>query len=283
MHIVAPCPLDRIELHRDSLLVHAFQLPANKTGAFELDDAILVPPGSSEISIVACDTFGSCRKSSLWVGSRRAIPPWIPWASGGIVILGLLTGVIALFRRPASTPKGDVRGVIVRPNAPRPPIPSAGSRIDILQILHQIIVDTEKSLPRGPRLVNRLNTVPPVEGDAADLERALTSLLRIPVARAGLRGTVLVATGRGPVSMEVVIEDNGPDVDDATLRLLFDHSSPKLRERQGCDKEFLEAADIIVRHHGHIAAEPRIDGGLRLRIRLPLPSASGQRATSLLK
>lgn len=282
MRITAPCPLGRIELRRDSLLVRSFHLPDGKSGVFDLDDAILVPSGSTEISLVACDTFGTCRKSSIKLNPRHTIPPWIPWASGGIVILGLLTGIIALFRRPGPAPKAGARGVLVRSNMTRPSIPT-GSPVDIIQLLRQIIADAEKNLPRGPRLVSRLNGVPSVDGNATDLEQALNSLLQLPVARAGLRGTVLVATGRGPVSMEVVLEDNGPDLEDTALRTLFDPSSAKLRERQGADKDLLTAADIIMRHHGHLAAEPRIDGGLRLRIRLPLPSANGPRTTSLLK
>jgi len=83
--------------------------------------------------------------------------------------------------------------------------------------------------------------------------------------------------------MEVVLEDNGPDIEEPALRTLLDPGTPKNRERQGLDKDLSDAALIIAQLRGHLAAEPRIDGGLRLRIRLPLPSATGPRATSLLK
>lgn len=282
MSIDAPCLIGRVELRRDSQLVRSFQAPLGKTGIFELDDAILVPPGTRTVSLVVCDTFGACQQAAVKLQSAHSIPPWIPWASGGIVMLGLVTGFVALFRRPAPPPKPGARGVLIRSTIARPSTP-IGTPVDITPMLRQIISQAEKSMERGPRLVSRLNAIPAVDGNQAELERALGALLQLPVARAGLRGTVLVATGRGPVSMEVVLEDNGPDLDDATLRSLFDPATQKLRERQGADTELLAAADIVMRHHGHLAAEPRIDGGLRLRIRLPLPSANGPRTASLLK
>jgi len=285
VRLVAPCPLGEIELHRDSALVRRLQIPAGGRGTFELDDALTVSPEVREVGIVACDTFGTCAQASLHMKKVARIPPWIPWTSGGLVILGLATGILALFRRPpGSTGKESqaARGAPIRTSHPKGT--ASGEQADIQTCLRKVIADAEINLSRGPRLISRMNTaIPPVEADAAQLELALGSLLKLPLARAGLRGTVLVATGRGPVNMEVVLEDNGPDLEDGAIRILFDSGTPKHRERQGMDKELADAADILARLHGHLAAEPRIDGGLRLRIRLPLPSASGPRAASLLK
>lgn len=282
--LVAPCPLARVQITRDSTLVRILNIPTGQSGSFELDDAISVTPTSRVVAVVACDTFRTCARAELALRPRQTIPPWIPWTSGGLVLLGLATGVFALFRRPAasgSTPEAkQARGLSVRTAKARP---ATNQPTDIQESLRAVIADAEKEASRGPRLVSRLNTaIPAVDADAQQLERAFRSLLKLPLLRAGLRGTVLVATGRGPVNMEVVLEDNGPDIEDASVRTLFD-AGVKNRERQGLDKELAEAADILGRLHGHLAAEPRIDGGLRLRIRLPLPSASGPRAASLLK
>lgn len=284
IRLVAPCPLARVQISRDSTLVRILNLPAGQTGSFELDDAIGLVSGTRSVTIVACDTFRTCAKAELALRSPQRIPPWIPWTSGGLVLLGLATGVFALFRKPSTAaPAGDskqARGLSVRGAKPRQ---ASSQPTDIQESLKAVIADAEKGTSRGPRLISRMNTaIPAVEADAQQLELAFRSLLKLPLLRAGLRGTVLVATGRGPVNMEVVLEDNGPDIEDASVRSLFD-ASVKNRERQGLDKELAEAADILGRLHGHLAAEPRIDGGLRLRIRLPLPSASGPRAGSLLK
>ena len=284
IRLTAPCPLGRVEIARDSTLVRILNLPAGQSGSFELDDAISVTSSSRQVSVTACDTFRTCARAQLALRPKPRIPPWIPWTSGGLVLLGLATGIFALFRRPtvsgsAAEPK-QARGLSVRTAKPRV---ASNQPTDIQESLRAVIADAEKEAARGPRLISRMNTaIPAVDADAHQLEQAFRSLLKLPLLRAGLRGTVLVATGRGPVNMEVVLEDNGPDIEDASIRTLFD-AGVKNRERQGLDKELAEAADILGRLHGHLAAEPRIDGGLRLRIRLPLPSANGPRAASLLK
>jgi hypothetical protein len=284
IRLVAPCPLGRVTITRDSTLVRILNLPATPSGSFELDDAIGVTSGSRLVSVTACDTFRTCARAELSLRPPQRIPPWIPWTSGGLILLGLATGVFALFRRPsAPVPPGDskqARGLSVRIAKPKT---ATNQPTDIQESLRSVIAEAEKEAARGPRLISRMNTaIPAVDADPQQLQAAFRSLLKLPLLRAGLRGTVLVATGRGPVNMEVVLEDNGPDIEDASVRTLFD-AGVKNRERQGLDKELAEAADILGRLHGHLAAEPRIDGGLRLRIRLPLPSASGPRAASLLK
>lgn len=283
MSVQAPCPIAKLVLEADSTVLRPLPLAIGRTGIFEIDDAITLAPGTRRIALLACDSFGSCQRAFLQVTPSDTIPPWIPWSCGGIILLGVATGFVALFRRPHSTPPQGVRGIQVRSGKSLGSKAAPSGRLDIVETLRSIITEAERNLPRGPRVISRLSTIPAIDVDPAALESALLSLLRLPIARAGLRGVVLVATGRGPVSLEVVLEDNGPDLDDTILKQLFDPSIGKLRERQGLDKELLEAADVVMRHQGHLSPEPRIDGGLRLRIRLPLPSSGGPRANSLLK
>jgi len=281
--IHAPCTLRNLDLLSDSFPARRVDFPAGRSGTFEFDDAISVPPAAQVLHLVVCDTFGTCAQAHLPLRHAARIAPWIPWTSGGLVLLGLLTGLAVLLRRP-SAPKqtpAHLRGIQLRP---APVAPGDTSTTDLQDTLKRIMASAEKEFPRGPRIVSRMNTtIPPLAGNSAELERAFGHLVRLPLARAGLRGMVLVATGRGPVNMEVVLEDNGPDLDDAALRTLFDPNVPRSRERQGLDRELAEAADLLSRLRGHLSAEARIDGGLRLRIRLPLPIAGGQRENSLLK
>lgn len=283
MRIIAPCPLAKLELEGDSTVLRSFPVVAGRSGEFEIDDAITLAADTRQIALLACDSFGSCERAFLRASPDETIPPWIPWSCGGIILLGVATGLVALFRRPHSTPPQGVRGIQVRSSKSLGGKTTPNGRLDIVETLRSIITEAERNLPRGPRIISRLSTIPALDADPSSLEAALLSLLRLPIARAGLRGVVLVATGRGPVSLEVVLEDNGPDLEDAILKQLFDPSFAKLRDRQGLDKELLEAADVVMRNQGHLSPEPRIDGGLRLRIRLPLPSSNGPRANSLLK
>lgn len=283
--INAPCTLRELLLLSDSFPARRVDFPAGRSGTFEFDDAISVPPAAQVLHLVVCDTFGTCARAHLPLRHPARIAPWIPWTSGGLVLLGLITGLVVLLRRPPSAAKSPApahpRGIQLRS---APPPSATDSSTDLQEVLRRIMSAAEKEFPRGPRVISRMNTtIPPLVGNSADLEKAFSHLVRLPLARAGLRGMVLVATGRGPVNMEVVLEDNGPDLEDAALRTLFDPNTPRSRDRQGLDRELAEAADILARFRGHLSAEARIDGGLRLRIRLPLPAASGPRENSLLK
>ncbi len=283
--IHAPCMLRELVLLSDSFPARRVDFPAGRSGTFEFDDAISVPPAAQVLHLVVCDTFGTCSQAHLPLRHPARISPWIPWTSGGLVLLGLITGIVVLLRRPPSpqktTPSATPRGIQLRS---APPPSSEEASTDLQETLKRIMTAAEKECPRGPRIVSRMNTsIPPLAGNPGDLEKAFGNLVRLPLARAGLRGMVLVATGRGPVNMEVVLEDNGPDLEDIALRTLFDPNTARSRERQGLDRELAEAADILTRFRGHLSAEARIDGGLRLRIRLPLPAANGARENSLLK
>jgi hypothetical protein len=229
--IHAPCTLRELVLLSDSFPARRVDFPAGRSGTFEFDDAISVPPAAQVLHLVVCDTFGTCARAHLPLRHPARIAPWIPWTSGGLVLLGLITGLVVLLRRPSAAKapaSAHSRGIQMRA-APSPT--AADSSIDLQDILRRIMSAAEKEFPRGPRIVSRMNTsIPPLVGNPAELEKAFSHLVRLPLARAGLRGMVLIATGRGPVNMEVVLEDNGPDLEDPALRTLFDSNTARSRD-----------------------------------------------------
>ncbi|MCB9496447.1 MAG: hypothetical protein H6686_06120 [Fibrobacteria bacterium] len=279
--IFSSCGLHHVEIRGDSGALRMLDLPDRPTGVLSFEDRLAPGPTPGRLFLLACDTNMRCARDSVVLLAPPLIPPWIPWTSGGLVLLGLLTGLTILFRRPAATPEATARGVQYR--APLPASPGA-TKGDIHRILKSAIAAVEKEYPRGPRVVCRFSSsIPPIDIEEKEIESTFRQLVRLPMSRAGLRGTVLVATGRGPVNMEVVIEDNGPDLDEELIRTLFDPAMIKNKERQGMDKELSLAGAALAKAKGHLSSEARIDGGLRLRIRLPLPSTGTARTSSLLK
>jgi signal transduction histidine kinase len=87
---------------------------------------------------------------------------------------------------------------------------------------------------------------------------------------------VTVAGADGEVS--VTVEDQGPGVPDEMLSELFTHfyrGDPARGRHAGPGLGLTLAAAIVDLHRGRITAERADGGGLRIRIALPLVSASG--------
>lgn len=92
----------------------------------------------------------------------------------------------------------------------------------------------------------------------------------------GTRVEVTVAGADGEVS--VTVEDQGPGVPDEMLSELFTHfyrGDPARGRHAGPGLGLTLAAAIVDLHRGRITAERADGGGLRIRIALPLVSASG--------
>jgi hypothetical protein len=145
----------------------------------------------------------------------------------------------------------------------------------------QAVVEKAQAMESGefPRFLFR---IPPGIGslalDPTHIEAPLVEFLRLCMRRAKAKGLVLIALGQGPVNLEIVLEDSGPEPQPETVRLLLDWKEPIRPERLGLDKELYQAHTLVQRAAGSATVECRIDGGLRLRLRLPFyrtPNQSG--------
>lgn len=122
--------------------------------------------------------------------------------------------------------------------------------------------------PPGVTLtVQGLDALPQVSGDAGQLRQVFLNLVQNAVHAAGETGHVWV-TGKplaGFVRLE--IDDDGPGVDPATLRRLFE---PLITTKEkGIGLGLALVRRIVERHDGTVFYEPRPGGGARFVVRLP--------------
>lgn len=122
--------------------------------------------------------------------------------------------------------------------------------------------------PPGVTLtVQGLDALPQVSGDAGQLRQVFLNLVQNAVHAAGETGHVWV-TGKplaGFVRLE--IDDDGPGVDPATLRRLFE---PLITTKEkGIGLGLALVRRIVERHEGTVFYEPRPGGGARFVVRLP--------------
>jgi signal transduction histidine kinase len=114
-----------------------------------------------------------------------------------------------------------------------------------------------------------------VEGDSVQLRQVFVNLLTNAVEASPRPEDVRVCGSRCPVSGQVVIavEDTGPGVDAATARRLFEPLTTTKKHGTGLGLALVK--QILERHGGSIAYEPRAGGGARFTVRLPRgPQAS---------
>ncbi len=115
--------------------------------------------------------------------------------------------------------------------------------------------------------------IPPIEGDIALIERALTNVLDNAVAFSPAGGEITVAVARGGGSQTVVVRDRGPGIDPEDLPRIFERfyraDKSRGRDGEGTGLGLAIAKEIAELHGGRILAENNPDGGASFRISLP--------------
>lgn len=117
--------------------------------------------------------------------------------------------------------------------------------------------------------------LPPVLGDRVQLEQVvfnlLTNALHAARQTAQREGRVLVRTASDGEAVEVSVWDNGPGLLPESRQRMFEPFFTTKREGLGLGLAICQT--IVEDHGGRIWAEPVPDGGLQLRLRLPLAAA----------
>jgi signal transduction histidine kinase len=110
--------------------------------------------------------------------------------------------------------------------------------------------------------------LPGVRGHAADLRRLCRFLLANGVRAVGHSGPpVLARTRRSAASVQLLVEDAGPDVPESALPRIFE---PANECREGiCGLELAACRTLIRRLGGAVEASPRPGGGLVIAVTLP--------------
>lgn len=117
--------------------------------------------------------------------------------------------------------------------------------------------------------------LPPVMGDAAELQQVLTNLLinaQQALEEAG-GGAVEIAARHDGQGVEIVVRDNGPGIAPAILDRLFDPFVTTKPEGHGTGLGLSISREIAQGHGGSLTASNRPEGGAEFRLRLPAMSA----------
>ncbi len=147
--------------------------------------------------------------------------------------------------------------------------------------LNRLVRETAAAWQAEPSAAVRLDLapdLPPVLGDAADLERLLRLLL-VNAAAAGGAGGLTVGTTAAPGEVLLRVDDPGPPIDPALVDRVFE---PFLvaRPLAGADLQpslglgLALCKKLARRQQGSVQAENRAEGGVRVTVRLrPAPAA----------
>ena len=144
--------------------------------------------------------------------------------------------------------------------------------IDLAEILADVVSDAAPEAEQSScRIELDTRGEALVRGDAEMLHRVFDNLLRNALAYAAGGGWIGIGTELMEKEILVCVEDRGPGVISADLGRLFEpfFRSSQVAGKTGHGLGLAIAQQIVVNHHGSIAAENRPEGGLRLIVRLP--------------
>ncbi len=113
-----------------------------------------------------------------------------------------------------------------------------------------------------------LADLPAVDGDPGQLRQVVVNLVGNAVDAASPAGEVAVLARADADALELVVEDTGPGVDEATRRRLFEPLITTKEHGTGLGLALVKR--IVERHGGTVGYADRPGGGARFTVRLPL-------------
>jgi two-component system, NtrC family, sensor histidine kinase HydH len=120
-------------------------------------------------------------------------------------------------------------------------------------------------------LLDGLEALPTIDGDAGQLRTVVMNLVENAVHAAGDAGEVVIRGLASDSAVELSVEDSGPGVDAQTQRRLFEPLVTTKATGVGLGLALVRR--IVVRHGGTVEYAPRAGHGARFVVRLPLRTA----------
>jgi len=117
--------------------------------------------------------------------------------------------------------------------------------------------------------------VPPVVGDAGQLQQVVAQLLANALDSGGRRGEVEIATSTDANEVLVTVLDRGQGIRDEDLPRLYDPFFTTKEEGKGRGLGLAVAWAIVQEHGGKIAARNRDGGGAEFVVTLPATGDAG--------
>lgn len=155
----------------------------------------------------------------------------------------------------------------------RPALGVESERVDIAALLEEIVADVAiEADVRRARVELTIAGTLEVMGDREALRSAFENVLRNAVRYTPMDSQLSVRAERRAMSIEVVIEDQGPGVPEKDLARIFEPfyrvDASRDRAEGGEGLGLAIAARAVALHHGAIGAR-NLSGGLAVRIVLP--------------
>jgi two-component system NtrC family sensor kinase len=126
--------------------------------------------------------------------------------------------------------------------------------------------EPERAQPARLVLAER---VPPVLGDARQLQQVVTHLLANAVDAGGRRGDVEIATSNDPEGVCITVLDRGTGIPEENLPRLYDPFFTTKEEGKGRGLGLAVVYAIVKEHGGKIVARNRPGGGAEFVVSLP--------------
>jgi two-component system sensor histidine kinase MprB len=145
------------------------------------------------------------------------------------------------------------------------PVPPQVEPVDLTDVIDHAVQRVRR---RAPGIVFEVFTRPWwVEGEAAELERAVTNLLDNAAKWSPEGGQVTVRLSDGVLT----VDDQGPGIAEADRTQVFDRfwRSPDARTMPGSGLGLSIVRQVAERHGGNVVATENSAGGARLVLRLP--------------
>jgi signal transduction histidine kinase len=145
--------------------------------------------------------------------------------------------------------------------------PLARERVRLSSLVESVVSVVRR--PAGVQITtDGIAELPEIDADASKLRQALLNLVENAVHAVGTDGDVRIAGQARDRMLALAVEDNGPGLDPSIKGRLFEPLMTTKTKGIGLG---LPLVKRIVEHHGGtVAYEPRVGGGARFVIRLPI-------------
>lgn len=143
---------------------------------------------------------------------------------------------------------------------------------DVVRDAVRAFAAREPERARPARLV-LAERVPPILGDAGQLQQVVTHLLSNALDSGGKRGTVEIETSIDTEDVVIAVRDRGAGIPEEHLPRLYDPFFTTKEEGKGRGLGLAVVYAIVQEHGGKIAARNREGGGAEFTVKLPVARA----------
>jgi signal transduction histidine kinase len=154
--------------------------------------------------------------------------------------------------------------------------------VDLGAVLHEAMQLMRATLPASIRLEEQIASVPPIIGDAGQLQQVVVNIVTNAaqaIGRAQGRIAACLAEEAAGAQLRLSIADTGCGMDEATLARIFEPFFTTKRVGEGTGLGLSVAHGIIKDHGGRIDVASQPGKGTRFDIVLPVTRAAAGAAT----